>query len=313
MQDHPIFDRFDFEIPRVEGEFHVNNVGCRTRIEYETPLHVKGYPERLSSGAGLDRGPGANMHLPAPDGEDYYEWVDLLSAIAEANSHFAMVEVGAGYGRWIANAAKAMERFRGPRIKSRFFCGIEMQDKLFDWMTAHLDVNGVAPEERLLFHCGVSDAETYELVPIHEEAAYSAAALRIPSEILKDYIDSGKTHLRFEEKDELYKILKMMPLSDLLRQVVGAGGVVDIMHIDIQGAERYVLPAAISTLNRQVKRLHIGTHGRVIEKEVGHLLQANGWSIDRYYPCFTTFEAEFGPVTMLDGILSCRNGRFVPS
>lgn len=311
MRDHPIFEQFDLDVPFDEGEFHVNHVGCRTRLEYDKLMFMENYPEMRSSGAVYFRHSEGSPHLPERLSEDYYEWIDLLSAIASASDHFVSIEVGAGYGRWLANAAKALDRFRGPRIKSRFFCGVEMQDSAFDWMRQHLDVNGVAESERLMLLTGVSDVTAYELMELRPGVDYGTPVQPFPGDLLKNYYEAGTYYLKIDGVDNPYKIIKVMPLADILRELVGRAGVVDIMHVDIQGAEMRAIPAAIDVLNRQVKRMHIGTHGRDIEVELPQLLARNGWIIDRAYRGYGRTEAEFGAFHFMDGIVSCRNSRFV--
>src|SRR6516164_7775912 len=44
--------------------------------------------------------------------EEYIEWVALAEAVAAAHKHFVMIELGAGWGRWLLNAG-ALARLRG--------------------------------------------------------------------------------------------------------------------------------------------------------------------------------------------------------
>ncbi|MFV3128033.1 FkbM family methyltransferase [Niveispirillum sp. KHB5.9] len=311
MREHPIFERFDMQIPHDEEGFHVNNVGVRTSLDYDKPLVMERLPGMLTSGAVPFRRSAGNPHLPEPLSEDYYEWIDLLTAIAEAKDHFVMIELGAGYGRWLANAAKALDRFRGPRIGSRFFCGVEMQGMQFQWLQSHLDLNGVTAEQRLLLHTGVSDAVSYEIMELRKSTDYSTAIQQIPGDILKKYYEAGEHLLQVDGVALPYLIIKVVPLSDVLREAVGQGGVVDFMTIDIQGAELRAIEAAIDPVSRQVKRMHIGTHARDIEDRLRPLLEQNGWIIDRFYAGEREFDAEFGRFYINDGILSCRNSRFI--
>ena len=39
--------------------------------------------------------------------EEYFEWVDVLEAVVARAGMFTMLELGAGWGRWLANAAAA--------------------------------------------------------------------------------------------------------------------------------------------------------------------------------------------------------------
>jgi hypothetical protein len=53
---------------------------------------------------------------PPPVDEEYFEWIDLLTAATEAQGTFVFWELGAGYGRWSIRAA-ALARQLGIPIK----------------------------------------------------------------------------------------------------------------------------------------------------------------------------------------------------
>jgi hypothetical protein len=59
----------------------------------------------------------------------------------------------------------------------------------------------------------------------------------------------------------------------------------DLLHLDIQGAEADVLSAARSVLSHKVRRLVVGTHGRDIEQRLLVGLSSDGWRLEADEAC----------------------------
>src|SRR5436305_2644588 len=99
LLQHEVFSRF----PRWEGEipdgYCMNFLGIKTKIAYFTPLR-RFLVER----------PDWRGDYPPVQDEEYFEWIDLLEAVTKAKKHFTMIELGAGWGRWICNAVAAIRR-----------------------------------------------------------------------------------------------------------------------------------------------------------------------------------------------------------
>jgi hypothetical protein len=115
---HLIFDRFERTRPFSDERFHHNFMGARIAHEFERDLIevVPSFDHALASGlkaSGRSVVYDDDPTFPCKNSEDYFEWIDLLTAIDRAGTQFTMIELGAGYGRWIANAAAAMRRRRG--------------------------------------------------------------------------------------------------------------------------------------------------------------------------------------------------------
>jgi hypothetical protein len=92
---HRIFSRFRRWSGRVPAGFAVDFLGTTYKTEYFTMWEQQ---ERYE----------APQH-PAFD-EEYFEWIDLLEAVAWARDRFTMLELGAGFGRWTARAAAAAKQ-----------------------------------------------------------------------------------------------------------------------------------------------------------------------------------------------------------
>ena len=100
-EHHPIVRTFKLSTVVQSPEFFVDFLDIRTRQEFVIGMlrsdSVATAPQKIIPGH------------PAFD-EEYFEWVDVLESVAEAESSIVMVELGAGYGRWLMRAAAAARR-----------------------------------------------------------------------------------------------------------------------------------------------------------------------------------------------------------
>ena len=88
MQHHPIFDKF----PPYKG---IRPAGMD--VHYTGAMFPSAWHDRVGEPEKLD------YVAPIPKlNEEYFEWIDLLTAVDEAHlrNHFTMIELGAGHGRW---------------------------------------------------------------------------------------------------------------------------------------------------------------------------------------------------------------------
>ncbi len=84
---------------------------------------------------------------------------------------------------------------------------------------------------------------------------------------------------------------------------------VDLVDFDVQGEELNVISSAAEEITRSVKRLHIGTHSRRIERGLRRLLPKHGWQCLAEYPCFSTQKTPWGRIRFTDGVQSWINPR----
>jgi FkbM family methyltransferase len=119
---------------------------------------------------------------------------------------------------------------------------------------------------------------------------------------------------------ELYEGLPVIELKSGWKsievQAVTLGGLlrdldrVDLIDMDVQGAELKVVRAAIDALDQKVCRLHIGTHAHDLEKGLKETLGSHGWICHFDFPCLSKTETAFGLVSFDDGVQSWTNPRF---
>jgi Methyltransferase FkbM domain len=77
-------------------------------------------------------------------------------------------------------------------------------------------------------------------------------------------------------------------------------GPIDLLHVDIQGAEVPVLRAAGSLLRDRVRRLLIGTHGRDVEGQAIDLLIPLGFQLQAEDACRYRLDGA-RPILVVDG------------
>jgi hypothetical protein len=90
---------------------------------------------------------------------------------------------------------------------------------------------------------------------------------------------------------------------------------VDLIDLDIQGAELDVLSPAVGELDARVRRLQIGTHSPSIEVGLRRLSSAHGWQLLHDFAQGTRIRAEGldKELEVEDGVQTWVNPRLAPS
>ncbi len=139
---HPIFNSFRPFEGLVPAGFHADYVGAMTRCEFSKTESASKQAVYVTTSS-----PAVN--------EEYLEYVNLLQAVANAQGTFTMLDLGAGYGRWLVRAACAVRR--GARLPA-CLVGIESNPERFQEMMTHFVDNGLRSEEHLLIESAVAAA-----------------------------------------------------------------------------------------------------------------------------------------------------------
>ena len=77
---------------------------------------------------------------------------------------------------------------------------------------------------------------------------------------------------------------ELLSTSEQLKALLGSGGVWDLVDIDAQGAEEYILSGLLGWLSTRVRRLHVSTHSRRIHWQLLDELRRDGWQVQAHYP-----------------------------
>jgi FkbM family methyltransferase len=275
---HQIFTQFDRFRGVVPPGFQVNFLGVMTRNAFTTGLTAT-LGQKFSD-------PG-EVHADYPGiDEEYFEWIDLLEAVLEAADDFTMIELGAGYGRWLVNAAIAARQRRGDiRIK---LVGVEAEPTHYAWMMQHFRDNGLDPLDHTLLEAAVDADE--RVVRFYAGKPDEWYGQRIA--------DHGDT-------DREVRDVETVSLSHILADLE----TVDLIDLDIEGAELSVLASAIADLDRKVKRVHIGTHATDLEVGLRTLFREHGWYKRNDFGVGVTEITAWGPIFFGNGVQSWINPR----
>lgn len=212
-----------------------------------------------------------------PADEELFEHISLLKAIdTAADGRFTMLELGAGYGRWLITAAKAAEQ----RGLACYLVGVEAEPSHYKMMIEHFSNNGLEPNDHYLVDAAITDHDGEVTFAIGSPRASWGQAI-----VESDY--------QWPDK----KLVRAISLSIILRRL----DLVDLIDLDVQGEEFKVLDAARDMLGK-VKRVHIGTHGHDIEENLRRLFLDLGWICEYDYPFNSQADTPFGRITFQDGV-----------
>jgi FkbM family methyltransferase len=254
----------------IEDGFLIDFLGTRTRIDFLAGMAdwkpvVEGYPFPVSFHATL------------------LEWAGSLRSVLEARGRFVMAECGAGWAPWLVSM-HAAARQRG--IGETLLIGVEGSKAHCDFSRTHFLDNGLDPDAHKLIHGVVGTRDGHAQFPILDdpELDYGSAAVFAQRpirsvgerlrEMAKTLLGRGRPARRVER----------VPCFSLKTLLAGQPRV-DLLHIDIQGHEYEVIDSSCALLTRQVRRMVIGTHGRVIEERLMQRLSALGWVLEGEESC----------------------------
>ena len=280
------------EQPRCEVDF----LGCKIRHEFWPAFRHTGIPERTYP----------------PFNEQYFEWISVLESVVQARENYTMIELGAGFGRWMVRAAVAMRQLGGLPCH---FLAVEPEPLHFSWIPLHFQDNGIDPGPHKFVNAAVSDrtgdSDFYVGMPSQAEpvaAEWYGQALVKPYEIPSDSNPGQYLGFPMVTLQSGYKMIKVRTIS--LVELLGDVPQVDLLDLDIQEAELKVISSAIEDVTAKVKRLHIGTHTHEIEAGLRALLPAFGWECIADYPCLSESCTPWGSISFNDGVQSWLNPRF---
>ena len=287
----------------VEPGWTVNWLGVRTRLEmqggvtgFDAPTHVRLTP-------------------PEPS-EDLLEWVDVLDSVVESTGPFTMVELGAGWGRWLVNAAAAARHLDPERAVT--LVGLEAEPTHFRWLGRHLVDNGLDPREHVLVQAAVAATDGRVRFQRGDAAGWygqaierddPAARLSGPvSRLIRWSRNTAANRLAVGRDSRRVRRTRAVSLTTLLEPFER----VDLVDADVQGVEADVFEPAAAVLAAKVRRVHVGTHDRDNEQRLRALFDVLGWACRFDYPCGGRCETEWGVVEFEDGVQSWINPALAP-
>jgi hypothetical protein len=248
--------------------------------------------------------------LPGPAlTEEYFEWIDLFESLRLARDRYIMLELGAGYGRWGIYAGRIAKALGLRDVDLRF---VEAEPQHAAWAREGILAKGLGDLKTSVIEGAISstgkpvsfavdlhqeklDAHSWygqmivdwENAPPTEERYFGKVVHRQPGGYGQIYVDS----VTFESVS-----------SDL--------DFVDLVDVDIQGAERDLVEHSIESLTDKVRLIHIGTHRHDIEDAIRTTFLKHGWQSRWDFACHGEHKTPFGLTSFQDGVQSWLNPRF---
>jgi FkbM family methyltransferase len=226
--------------------------------------------------------------LPTEAG-DYHaepiEYVGTLRAIEAGSGPFVAVELGAGWGSWVATSGHVARRMGRSPIR---LYAVEGNDRKIASIRTHLADNGFDPDEHVQISAVIGARDGYALF-----------------EIMPADEGWGSSAIFTESTEEVpgYERVRSISLETLLKDEA----LVDLIHFDVQGAEAEVVEASIDMLNAKVRYLVIGTHSRAIEGKLIDTLRPRGWLLENEQPSRARRDSNGGEWLVADGTQVWRN------
>lgn len=293
--DHPIFEHYAFTEPADEPGFRRNGLGVRERFEF---VNADVYPDygRLRPGG-----------LPIYD-EEYFEWIDVLEAVSQAQERFVMMELGAGFGRWLVNAATAV---RQTKTIPLYLVAVEAEPTHFAWLLQHLKDNGLNPNEHRLVEAAAGKSQGSVLFDCSFDPAdeYGQGILSPKTQTWRERLALG-TRLRSlirgrtnAEPPRGYRRISTVTLASLLAPLT----IVDLIDADIQGAEADVFCSSLPILTKKVRRVHLGTHSENGKSRLRQAFCKYGWQCLHDFQSGQTHATSYGEIAFVDGVQSWLN------
>jgi FkbM family methyltransferase len=242
-------------------------------------------------------------------GEDIFEWITLLEAIAAARSRFLFVELGAGKGRW---STRAITAAHANGLDGRAILA-EAEPQHRSWIEPHMQEAGITADRYTVIEAaiGASPGKEYFVVTgphgMTAEEWYGQALAT--SARLRDFSPSDQYYYG----KPLHVCGGWGAIEVDVRtidSVLHGQGPVDLVDMDVQGTEFDIVEADIALLTKSVARLHIGTHSRKIDRGLKRCLSRAGWTQTWDFACGETAETDFGRITFQDGVQGWVNPNF---
>jgi len=243
------------------------------------------------------------MLLP-PFDEEYFEWIDLFEALSVAEKVFSMIELGAGYGKWIVRGAFASRHFGNLPCR---LIGVEAEPTHFQWMQQHFKDNNLDLVGNELIQAAVTDRDGFVKFKIgNADNCYGQSIFSWRDRLRRIVQHSGITNYSNNVRRLIgagslsYNVMELRAVS--LKSLLAPLSMIDLIDLDVQGSEFRVLNAAREELDAKVKRVHIGTHSHKLESELRSMFKQLRWTNRFDFPINTEKETDWGSVKFLDGV-----------
>ncbi len=229
------------------------------------------------------------LQLPLPDDGFHAEGVEyaaLLDAFdnRKAKCRFTAVEVGSGWGPWIGLAGVLANTHGADAL---CLIGAEASAERYALMCRHLERNGLTSESGRMIKTFHGAIWTHD------------GEVQFPDSNVEDMGPAVNAHGATTDYRGHRVTTVSTPCVRLSTLCEGAG-LIDFLHIDVQGSELDLLHNDAEWLGHNVRAMMVATHSRVIEGGIMDLLGEEGWVLKREKPC--RFQMDDNPRENWEGL-----------
>jgi FkbM family methyltransferase len=176
-----------------------------------------------------------------------------------------MVELGAGWGRWIVNGVAAL---RAQGALPYHVVGVEAEPTHFMWMKQHLADNDIDLRSTTLIEAAVAKTDGTVWFHVGEAADWYGQAIARAEETAT----AGAPLTPGDGRS--VQPVRAVSVRTVLRELEH----VDLLDVDIQGAEADALEPAKDMLDERVKRAYVATHDRANDERLRALFTGLDWA-----------------------------------
>jgi hypothetical protein len=138
-------------------------------------------------------------------------------------------------------------------------------------------------------------------------------SLRNAKRRLRDMLKGQRRDKSKLQESPNYFMSDIVLLSTVtLKDILGPFDRVDYLEVDIQQSEIVVFPPFMDLVKRKVRRVHLGTHGRDVHRELAALFRRDGWEIVFDYEPNGDYVTPHGKFSLNDGVLTVLNPDLAP-
>ena len=254
-------------------------------------------------------------------GETYFEIADWFYSALDASDRYVAVSLGAAYGAQLVGAWKTLQAVNP---MPAHLVAVDPVPANCAWTRKHMADNGINPDEHSIIQAALGADNEPMLFPIGAPGTGVTSAIGVNSAASRQvYVDL------FQQSDQSQQILRNIFLFNstgvsqelglgfmgelkfisalTLRDVLSPFGRIDLLEVDIQRSELDVIAPCFDIVNRKVRRVHIGTHGRDVHAALRALFSNAGWQMVFDYAPDSSHQTARGVLQLGDGILTARN------
>ena len=245
-----------------------------------------------------------------PTNENYFSWLDLIDAVTLARDNFVMIELGAGYGRWLVNAAFLLKRVNSIPYQ---LIGVEAEPTHYHFLQKHFLDNNIDMGCCELINKAITVNKKIERFWVGNPSGWYGQAIKEEPgnhrNLFHEWLIriSKRLGLFSDYNTEDQSVIWVLGVS--LSTIMKKYNHIDYIDMDVQGTELSIITDAITEMNCKVKRIHIGTHSREIEDGLHTLFLQHGWICVNDYRCNSESDTPYGKIVFIDGLQTWVNNK----